>query len=311
LQNYSGTNCAAAQGLGSAGFAPQRTPGIRVAQKISGPAVFKNNYISTGKGSSHLRMVELPQKNCDASVVQNCFQLHTVTPPLPVIAPVAPIVTQPGKIEIIIGSKSPELGKEKEGVKIPAVELPEIPQPQPNELATDYVSTLEERGFTNVSVNVLPDTSIDPSTGPDDVTAVDPTAGSRVAGDTAVRVDENPPNAPVATPPPVVPGVTEPGLNTPDFGVLCTKFPFGVPCWFVEEFSRWSTTAVVPKWAIPLEVPLLGWRTELKINLSFLEPAMEIVRPLLALMATIGLVMMFFHFALGGTGAPPGGDSEE
>ncbi|HEV3318248.1 MAG TPA: hypothetical protein VG053_00760 [Solirubrobacteraceae bacterium] len=218
-----------------------------------------------------------------------------------------------------------EKAKDKEGnpvvvpLETPGPEEKEIPGPLPaeippwelHELGTHYQSRIESDGFTDVEVKELPNSATDFSLGPDEVVGVDPAVGTKTATSTKVVVSENPADAPPATPGPVVPGVTPPGLKIPDFGVLCTKFPFGVPCWLVEEFARWSTTSVVPKWNIPLEVPLLGWRTEFKLDLTFLEPAMEIVRPLLALMATIGLVVMFFHFALGGTGAPPGGDADE
>ncbi len=194
---------------------------------------------------------------------------------------------------------------------IPSPLDPEVPTPKPLELGTDYKTEVETAGFTDVEVKEVAESATDFSVGPSEVVGVDPAPGTRAAPSTKVDISINPADAPPPTPAPSIPGVTSPGLKMPDFGVLCTNFPFGVPCWLVEEFSRWSTTSVVPKWTIPLEVPFLGWKTELKLDLSFLEPAMEIIRPLLALMATIGLVVMFFHFALGGTGAPPGGDADE
>lgn len=261
--------------------------------------------------ASGLKVHETTSKATEGHV----HEMSPVTTPIPIPAP--SIVPAPARQYTIEKAKKKD-GKPlilpiEEGVELPSPLYPVVPEIGHDELYTQYKTKLETVGFTHIEENILPDTNIDTSVGPNDVASVAPASGTAASPSTTVRVDVNPENAPnpggegggIFTPP------VPPGIDTLNFGVLCEKFPFGVPCWLVEEFDRWSTTAIVPKWTIPIEVPLVGYKTELKIDLTFMEPAMEIVRPILALMATIGLVMMFFHFAMGGTGAAPGGDSDE
>jgi hypothetical protein len=199
--------------------------------------------------------------------------------------------------------------------EIPNPEDPTVPKPGVNELYTDYKAKVEAAGFPNVSENVLPDTSIDPEVGPNDVADVNPQPGTKAEPSTPVRVDVNPADAPN----PRVPGEaggggigppTEPGLHFPKIGVLCTGFPFGVPCWLASTISSWSGTAVAPEWGfegLKIEGHTI---TSAKFKLSRLEPIMEYVRPAMVGFATIGLVLLFFSFARGG--GPPsgsGGDS--
>jgi hypothetical protein len=186
---------------------------------------------------------------------------------------------------------------------------PEIPPVESDELYTHYKARVEQAGFTDVQENVLPDSQIDTSVGPNAVASVAPDPGTQADSSTQIRVDVNPEDAPnPAEAGSVVGPPAEPGIDFPNLGVLCTKFPFGVPCWLVEEVSEWSGTKEVPTWDIPLEVPLVGFHVNLPISLAPLEPAMEIIRPVLVALSTVGLVLLFFRFAMAGGGGPDGGD---
>jgi hypothetical protein len=187
----------------------------------------------------------------------------------------------------------------------------EIPAPYPNELGTEYVTELEQIGFTNVTSKTVGESAENTTVGPNQVARVAPAPGTRASAGTHIEVDINPSDAPSPGGGSPFPGPEPPGFHLPEFAVLCTKFPFGVPCWIVSEMEKWVTTQETPAWEIPLEVPLAGWKTTIKLNLGFMNSAMEIVRPILLSMAVIGVVFMFFHYAMGGTGAPPGGDSDE
>jgi hypothetical protein len=180
---------------------------------------------------------------------------------------------------------------------------PELPQPRPNELATEYKTELESAGWTHVEVSVLPEALIDTSVGPNEVAYSSPAAGSDVPYADDVVIEANPSTAPV----PGAGGITEPGFHVPSFGVLCEKFPFGVPCWLVSVMASWSASAEAPEWTIPLESPTRGFISNLKLELKPLDKMMEILRPVFLLMATIGAVIAFGRWALGGT--PSSGDS--
>ncbi len=176
-----------------------------------------------------------------------------------------------------------------------------IPSPNPTEHGEEFKERLEREGFTKVELKTLPETEVDSSVGPYDVAEVSPAEGSLVAPDRDVDVTQNPASAPEPGSSGALGSPTLPGIHLPDLGVLCTKFPFGVPCWLYEEFDGWATTAVVPKWTIPIEVPSLGWKTELLINLSFMESAMEeYIRPTIIALSVIGLLVLFYGFATGG-----------
>jgi hypothetical protein len=187
----------------------------------------------------------------------------------------------------------------------------EIPAPaKADELASEYQSELESDGFTHVSVSSLPEVDIDPHVGPDDVAYTSPAEGTVQPLSDLVDIESNPDTAPSPSESGGIPAPTLPGIHVPNFTVLCTRFPFGVPCWLYEEFSLWSTTAVVPKWEIPIEWKALGWRTTLIVSLEPFEGAMEIIRPVLIALSTIALVILFYSFAIGGSPGVGSSDDE-
>ena len=199
----------------------------------------------------------------------------------------------------------------EEGKELPSPLEPTVPEIEPGgEEWTRYREAVEKAGLTP-NENVLPETAIDPSVGPNDVTGADPAPGSREAPGTGVTVDVNPSNAPIPGEAPHGIGPpTEPGFDLPKLGVLCHGFPFGVPCWLVSTIVAMSTTAKAPDWTIVPEIEVSGHKVpEGKFDFAKLEPIMEIVRPAMIAFTTIGIVLLFYSFAKGG-GPPSGGNTD-
>ena len=257
---------------------------------------------------------------------------HTVSPETPVTTPVTvPLpatVPAPARHKVIEKAKKPQTKKEEEektapvplippiekgeeGEEIPSPTTPEIPQIKPNENWTEYKEALEKEGYKTLHENVLPETAIDPNTGPNDVTNADPAPGTRAVPTTIVTVDVNPEDAPIPgeAHAPIGPP-TEPGLKLPNFGVLCHGFPFGVPCWLVSTIVAMSTTAKAPDWTVVPEIEVSGHKVrEGRFNFATLEPVMEVVRPAMIAFTTIGIVLLFYSFAKGG--GPPSGSNAD
>jgi hypothetical protein len=182
--------------------------------------------------------------------------------------------------------------------------MPEfVPRPDHKpETGTEYKEQLETEGWTKVEVKVL--TESQPGAGPGESPSTDPSWDTRLDPDTSpktdtVTVNVNP-EAPAVVGPP-----TLPGFDIPNFGVVCKGFPFGVPCWLIGTIESWSTSQVCPRWGIE-KLTIEGHEINgSKFNLCELEPIMEKVRPAMLIFATIGLVLLFYTFAKGGS--PPSG----
>jgi hypothetical protein len=231
-----------------------------------------------------------------------------ITPPG--IATVPPPARQYEQEKAKKKTGEPIIEPEEEGEKVPSPTLPLIPEIQPNEKYETYKEALEKEGFTNIKVNLLPEGDIDTKTGPGDVTDVSPDAGTRAVPSTEVRVDVNPEDAPNPEPPHApVGGPTLPGIDTPNFGVLCKGFPFGVPCWLIETIEGWSATGVAPELGTETFTIKGHVVTGSKFDLAKLEPIMSKIRPAIVIFVTIGLVLLFYKFAFGGS--PPSGGSGE
>src|SRR5581483_12508932 len=103
---------------------------------------------------------------------------------------------------------------------------------------------------------------------------------------------------------------TLPGFIIPSFAVACTGFPFGVPCWFIHTVEGWSASSTCPHWGIE-EFDIDSKKIAgSKFNLCELEPVMEKVRPAMLIFITIGLVMLFYRLARGGS-PPSGGGTDD
>jgi hypothetical protein len=203
----------------------------------------------------------------------------------------------------------PNTKEEEEEKVIPNPLWPEIPLPTPSEVGTHYVTRLHELGFPNVVERVLEATQANPHVGPEGVAYTSPAEGSRVAPETVIIVEVNPPDAPAPIGGGGGFGVNIPELKLPKLGVLCHNFPFGVPCWLIEEFSAWSATATNPTFTIGAFKVRSTTIGPASVKLESLEPIMSKVRPFMVLFSTIGLVILFYNFAIGG-GAPSGGGGD-
>ena len=248
---------------------------------------------------------------------------HAGTPEAAIVPPLAEPITPPAPNEVptrvttfIAHERETELPGieepgEREKTAIPSPLEREIPQVEKDELGTHYVSRVDTLGFTDVRELTLPEDDVDPKVGPGEVAYVAPSPGSYSALGTEVDVEVNPDDAPVPEGGGGIGGPTLPGIKLPKLGVLCTKFPFGVPCWLAGTISSWATTAEAPDWTIVPEISFDGIKSSSgRFDFAKLEPIMEVVRPVMVLAATIGLIILFYNFAKGG-GAPSGsgGDS--
>jgi hypothetical protein len=226
-----------------------------------------------------------------------------ITPPVP--AEVPPI---PQHEEIHKGKR-----KEKEiafppieeGEEIPSPSEPTVPEIHPNEPYTDYSERVKEAGL-EPHERVLPEIDIDPKTGPGDVSKTSPEPGTSEKAGSEVQVEVNPEDAPTPETHTPIGGPTEPGFNLPNFGVLCKGFPFGVPCWLSETVEGMAATAAPPTWTIVPEIKILSHTVGPGVfHFSTIEPIMEIVRPVMVAFSIIGIVLLFYRLAKGGS--PEGG----
>lgn len=210
----------------------------------------------------------------------------------------------------IVKTPTTEPGHEEKKKEEEEAKPLEIPIPQEDELATSYATEVEAAGFTSPAPEVFPlkEASSNPDEGPEDVGSVSPDPGSRAEPGTKVKIGENPKDEPKDEPSHSgIGGPTEPGINFPKFGVLCKGFPFGVPCWLAQTVEGWSAASKAPKWGISsfsVEGHTIPGAT---FDLTKLEPIMEVVRPAMLVFATIGLVLLFYRFAKGGSPASGSG----
>jgi hypothetical protein len=207
----------------------------------------------------------------------------------------------------------------EEGAEIPNPTAPVVPQPKPGgELFPEYAKDVERAGFTVAPESyVIPESLIDTSVGPNDVVVPDisPKVGTAADPGTKIKVGLNPSDAP--TPggggKPIGPP-TEPGLKLPHLTLLCTTFPFGVPCWIKKQLEAFSASSAAPIWTIgPIEwggnkIP------KAEVHLSSIEPIMEKIRPFMIIFGGIGIVFFFYKVFTGtsiGGGENPSGQVPE
>jgi hypothetical protein len=179
--------------------------------------------------------------------------------------------------------------------------------PGGHETGEDYKKRIEEEGWTDNELKTLPESREDPSVGPNGMSYTDPGHGTREdpskKSSTKVTIEQNPETAPAPEGHVPIGGPTLPGIKFPNFGVLCKGFPFGVPCWLAKTIEGWSATGKAPEWK--LELNIKGKEINFTFDLAKLEPIMSKVRIALVILSTIGLVLLFYNFAKGGS--PPSG----
>ena len=222
------------------------------------------------------------------------------------------VLTKPANAVISlspIGGSVVETSHKIEIIANPALMPLIIPTPNKGETGTQYKERLEHEGQHHVTLTTRTSLETNPAVGPEGVAGVSPGFGKPTdpTGETAIRVEQNPIG--VAAPeeggkigPPSLPG-----FIIPEFKVKCEGFPFGVPCWLIETIESWSGTAVAPEWGIDSFTIMGHTIPGKKFNLSPLNPVMEKVRPAILIFCTIGIVLLFYRFAKGGTVESGGG----
>jgi hypothetical protein len=183
-----------------------------------------------------------------------------------------------------------------------------VPAPLPDEHYVTYIERLQDLGLVGVAVPLTVDTAV-LTRASFAVIRTQPQVGERAQVGTEVLVVHNPdlgPEFPAADPadpstpvppdggavpwePPTIREVDLSPLNLP---VGCNTFPFGVFCWIGDGLTAWNSGASCPAFTIPFSSALV-------IDLCTFEPAMEVVRPILVLLAAFSLVYMFAAAAMG------------
>lgn len=175
-----------------------------------------------------------------------------------------------------------------------------VPFPWEGETGEEYAKELEEHELAP-NVKTLPAEYIDPRKGPSAVVTVVPTPGTSVEAGSTVEVNTNPATAPAPLPGGGIGAPSLPGIHLPHMTGLCKNFPFGVPCWLWQEVESWSSTK---------SPPTLGWASfeidhhvvpAVAVSLSPLEGVMEVVRVFELVLGSIGVVLLFYRFAKGGS----------
>lgn len=189
-----------------------------------------------------------------------------------------------------------------------------VPQIQPSELTSTYVQQLDTLGATNVVVNILTGDQVDLELGPYAAVAVEPLAGTTVDDGTLIEVKGNPGDVPAAGSGPTSPvGPNEPGIKLPSLSTPCTSFPFGVPCWLVNQLQTVQTAATAPDIRVGMPAAVAGPGGVLDINFDHpfgfdLTGFMGILRPILLVLSFLGIVWWLASLSMGGGGG--GGPAE-
>lgn len=184
-----------------------------------------------------------------------------------------------------------------------------IPEPGARETYDEYASKLNP-GLTPERID-LTEAYIDPARGPGEVVSTSPSPGTRVNPSTGgeVTVRTNPAEAPApgtsAWAPPAIPALDLSPLASVAVG--CNTFPFGIFCWLQDGLSGWASSGTCPEIDVPLGTSVEAG-SELPFDLCQFEPAMEIIRPILVVVSTLCLGMMFAYAALGIGGSGGGED---
>lgn len=171
------------------------------------------------------------------------------------------------------------------------------------ETGTEYKERIESEGWTKVTVKTLTETATDPGIGPDQASYTVPSEGSSEAPSKSapITVEQNPTDAPTPSESgsfkvPKVDKIDWPSIATP-----CTRFPFGVPCWLVEQVEGLVATARAPSISIKIAT------SHMTIDLSHAEPFMEVMRVVEGILTLVGVVLLFGRFASSSSGSSDGG----
>lgn len=195
----------------------------------------------------------------------------------------------------------------------------ELLQPLPDETYTDYVARLQAAGWVGVlTTSRLGDTSTSPYVGPDGAARVKvatgtdqltrvidenswPTPAPRIKPDAPLTIYYNPPDAA----PPVTGGGAG-GCSCPplDFTPLQnldpgSVFPFGIYAWVRDGLVGQDANAP----AFDVTFKWIGVDYQAHVDLAWMNPAVTILRALLAVLAIVGVIWGLAHRLQGwGTG---------
>ncbi|HEX6472862.1 MAG TPA: PASTA domain-containing protein, partial [Streptosporangiaceae bacterium] len=178
-----------------------------------------------------------------------------------------------------------------------------IPEPLAHETFKQYSADLRAAGLMgSIGKMVLPDSQVDHERSANEVVSTDPSAGSQVDPEDEVDVWINPA---------VIPGPqsgtggdggdpadgwtapASPGIDLDPLRELgataCNTFPFGVPCYVIGAVGGLSGAGGAPDFHFA--VGSFFGSNDLELDLAAVQPAVDIIRPLLLLMSFVGIVM--------------------
>jgi hypothetical protein len=183
----------------------------------------------------------------------------------------------------------------------PPQEYTRVPAPLDGETYESYTVRLEDIGLLG-KIELISDEERDPERAEGSIYSLDPPAGTPVQIGTPVIVRVDPIVPPIIVPgPPGVPPLDFTPLNVE---LLCSHFPFGVPCWSFEAVREWAAPGDPPEFSIPIH------NGDLVFDLAQFEPAMAIVRPVILVLGTLGIGWFFFSFTFGGGGGAGKSDDD-
>lgn len=183
-----------------------------------------------------------------------------------------------------------------------------IPAPGADETYAEYVARLNPA--LSPHEHLLGEVDENPSYGPNAVTGTSPAPGTRVdpSVQTQLSVSVNPSTA-------ADPGSSSawspPGIDPIDLSPItnlhvgCNTFPFGIFCWLKDGLTSWGPGGSCPSLSLPFirfdQGPEVGEfkGAHLESSTCGFEPAMEIIRPTLVVLACISIAAMFAYAALG------------
>ncbi len=167
-----------------------------------------------------------------------------------------------------------------------------VPSPAVGETYAVYIARLEALELIG-SAQVLAESAIDTSKGPEEVTSTSPAAGTQVAPGSTVAVRYNPATAPAASAladcDATIDSVDLSPLNAP----VGEKFPFGIFVFFVDWVGSWTTSVSAPEFDFPLAGSLV-----LHVDFGVMAPLMGPVRLAIIFASFVGLLWFLGTAAL-------------
>ncbi len=205
-----------------------------------------------------------------------------------------------------------------EEAKMPFI-VPDDPAPGESEEAWFKKRVEPEAPGATVTSSPLAEVASDPAYDPSTVVTAVPKPGTELAPE---AVSKSAPEFEVRTNPSTAPEASTSGWSPPAISAVslapfasvhigCSSFPFGIFCWLKDGLTSWGPGGECPDLSLPFvsfgsgEDHFSG--THLETSTCGFEPAMEIIRPMLVVLACISLAAMFAYAALG-IGGQGGGD---